>query len=278
VREQLPANAPAPFVAAQTRAKELIDKTLPRIGKLKVHVDAPEDAKLTLKIDGAPVSVAMLDLDRASDPGKHVVEVSAPGYATSTEEVTVGEGASATVSLRIAREKPKPKPEDDDATARVKPKPKPEDDDTTTAKPKPKPKPDEDADDDDDDAPKKKKPPMRTPPSEPGGPSRVAPIIMFATAGVGIGVGAIFGLMASGKAGDLDKVCVNKGCPASAKSDISTMKSDATISTVGFGVGIAAAAVGTYLWLAAGGEAPKPGHAYVQPMIGVGFIGVRGAL
>lgn len=267
VREVLPANAPAPFVQAQARAKELLDKTLPRIGKLKLHVDAPEGAQLTLKIDGSPVSVASLDTDRASDPGKHVVEVSAPGYPTVTGEVTVGEGASATLSLKVEREKPKAKPDEPEPVpTKVKPKPVGDDDGEG------------EGEDEEESTPAPRKKPIRAVDGESRGPSRVAPIIMFATAGVGIAVGTVFGLRANAKKSDLDAVCLNKACPSSADSDISGMKTDATVSTVGFGIGVAAVAIGTILWFTAGGEEPKPGQAYVRPMLGLGFVGVRGAL
>ncbi len=271
VREQLPANAPAPFVQAQAHAKELLDATLPRIGKLKLHVDAPEGAQLTLKIDGQTVSTASLDTDRAADPGPHVVEVSGPGLVTAKGSVEVGEGLRATLSLKIERETAKVKPKSKDATDT--------DADEPATEPTRKPKHVEAVKpDDDEDEPVRKK--RKRAAAEPEGPSRVAPIVMFVTAGVGIGVGTIFGLRASGKKSDLDAVCVNKACPPSADGDISTMKNSATISTIGFGVGIAALAVGTFLWITGGSseKSDKSAHAYVEPMIGLGFIGVRGAL
>jgi hypothetical protein len=269
VREQLPANAPPAFVQAQAHAKELLDATLPRIGKLKLHVDAPEGAQLTLKIDGAVVSTASLDTDRAADPGAHVVEVSGPGLVTAKGNVEVGEGLRATLSLKITRESSTTKP-------KTKAPDEPDEPETTPAK-KPKHVDEVKPDDDDDEEPTRTKRKRHV--EEPAGPSRVAPIVMFVTAGVGIGVGTVFGLRASGLKGDLDKVCLNKECPPSASGNIDSMKSSATISTIGFGVGIAALAVGTFLWITGGSsESSKPAHAYVEPMIGFGFIGVRGAL
>lgn len=265
VREQLPANAPPAFVQAQAHAKELLDATLPRIGKLKLHVDAPEGAELTLKIDGAVVSTASLDTDRAADPGPHVVEVSGPGLVTTKGNVEVGEGLRATLSLKVVRE-----------TGKAKPPKEPDEPETTPTPKKPK-HVDEVKPDDDDEEPARKKPKRHV--EEPAGPSRVAPIVMFVTGGVAIGVGTVFGLRASGLKGDLDKACVNKECPPSSQGNIDSMKSSATISTVGFGVGIAALAVGTFLWISgSSSESSKPAHAYVEPMIGFGFIGVRGAL
>src|ERR1019366_6664933 len=80
----------------------------------------------------------------------------------------------------------------------------------------------------------------------------------------------------------LDSECANKTCPAKAQSDIDSLSSKATISTVGFGVGIAGVAVGAILLVVQHGseksaatwhEVPRP---VWSPWIGVGTAGVGG--
>jgi tetratricopeptide (TPR) repeat protein len=85
------------------------------------------------------------------------------------------------------------------------------------------------------------------PASSPQGQRLVVPTILALGVGIaGVTVGTIFGVGALGKRSDLDNVCKDKACPDSSSSDISTLKTSSTISTIGFiagGVGLASAAV-----------------------------------
>jgi hypothetical protein len=68
----------------------------------------------------------------------------------------------------------------------------------------------------------------------------------------GVAVGSIFGGLAIEDKSSLDRVCMPSGaCPSSAENTIRALTRDGTISTVGFGVGLAGFAAGAVLWLTA---------------------------
>ncbi len=100
--------------------------------------------------------------------------------------------------------------------------------------------------------------------------------------GVGLVIGSVFGILALGTKSTLDSHCVNKTCPASEQSDIDSLSTKSTVSTVGFGVGIVGVAVGAILLgvshshegaAAAKLEPPRP---RVSPWIGLGSAGLGG--
>jgi hypothetical protein len=72
-------------------------------------------------------------------------------------------------------------------------------------------------------------------------------------------VGGISGGLALSKASD----CPNKVCES--ESDLNSAKTMATISTIGFGVGIAGVAVGTILLLTGNSSSEKPAAQAKQP-------------
>ena len=63
---------------------------------------------------------------------------------------------------------------------------------------------------------------------------------------VGLGLGTYTGLVALNKKSELDSVC-HPGCPTSSASDVDAFRSNRTVSWIGYGVGIAAAATGVVL-------------------------------
>ena len=73
---------------------------------------------------------------------------------------------------------------------------------------------------------------------------------------VGIGVGSYLGVQALSTKSDAQGLCPDVGgkrtCPASADDTLSSNKRDAILADVGFGVGIAAVAVGGYLFFTGG--------------------------
>ncbi len=101
LREQLPADAPSAFLAAQDRAQQVLAEAKPRIARLKVAVAAPADAKLWVTIDGVNEPRENLNSDRFLDPGYHVIEAGAPGYLKATRNVHLGDGGSDSISLTL---------------------------------------------------------------------------------------------------------------------------------------------------------------------------------
>ncbi len=251
VRETLAAGAPAVFVAAQKRAQKALAAALPRIGNLKIHIDGPPADKLSVTVDGAAVPAALLDADRPTDPGSHEVAASAAGYKTVTTTVAVREGAESGVELKLDV--------DPNAVAVAAP-PAPE---ATPAVVAP--------------ATASVAAPSSTQATE-----RTAAIAGLVVGGVGLAVGTVFGIMALGSKSTLDTECPGKTCPASAQSDIDSLGSKATVSTIGFGIGIAGAAVGAILLVVSHGHpegaaaAREPAKPRISPWLGLGSAGVGG--
>ena len=80
LREPLSPTAPQAFIAARERAQRALAAALPRIAKLRIHVDGATLDALTVTVDGANVPSALLDTGRPTDPGNHEVKVAAAGY------------------------------------------------------------------------------------------------------------------------------------------------------------------------------------------------------
>ena len=250
VREPLAANAPPAFVAAKKRGQQALSTALPRIGNLRIHVDGAPADQVAVTVDGAAVSTALLDADRPTNPGTHEVAATAAGYTTATMSVSVREGGESTVSLKIDRELSAPAT----ATA-IAPA-------GQAAGPLPLAGP---------------------PPSSGSGDHRAAAYVAFGVGGVGLAVGTLFGVLALSTKSTLDGECANKTCPAASQSDIDSLKSKSTISTVGFGVGLVGLATGAILLVvshpsesraaASTRTAPRP---RVSPWVSVGAAGVGG--
>jgi hypothetical protein len=113
-----------------------------------------------------------------------------------------------------------------------------------------------------------------TPPSSStssGGMSPLVPI-GFGVAGVGLAVGAITGIITLSTASTVKDSCKPDGrCPASAQSDLDSAKTTGTISTIGFAVGLAGAAVGVIGIIISkpSTETPRTGFRIVPTIDGV---------
>ena len=266
VRETLPPKAPKPFVDAQARAQKSLAAALPKLAKLRIHVDTPAGVSPLVKLDGESVSAASLDADRPADPGAHHVEASAQGFRTASADTTLLEGSTGSVSLKL----------DADPSATAPP---------PTAPGAFGP------------YPPQTWPPNQPPGAMPMGPQGPAPVgaeassggsktgayVLLGVGAAGVAVGSIFGGLALGKRSALDSACeVGKDrCPKDQLDNIDGMKRFATISTVGFAVGGAGLAVGLILLVTAkrpaAGELPPATHASVRPLIGPGSLGLEGS-
>ncbi|HEX3772689.1 MAG TPA: hypothetical protein VHV30_17540 [Polyangiaceae bacterium] len=249
VREPLAPNAPAAFVAAQKRAQKAFAAAEPRIGNVKIHVDGAPADKLTITVDGAAVPSALLDADRPTDPGTHAVSVSAPGYKTATQSVDVKEGAESPVAITLAV--------DPSAAVAAVPPPAPVTPETAPAG-------------------------ATAQVSATAGGGHGPAIAAFAVGGAGLLVGTIFGVLALSSKSTLDSKCTNKTCPSSEQSDIDSLSTKATISTIGFGVGLVGVGVGAVLLAVqhpekTGSARPStPTKPQWSPWIGLGAAGVGG--
>jgi hypothetical protein len=270
VREALPAKAPKAFVDAQARAKKALDAALPKMARLKIHVEMPPGVHPAIKLDGEPISLAALDVDRPADPGPHVVEAAAPGFLPAKAETTLPEGGSGSAALRLD---PDPMAQGQAPPGGYPPGSYP------PMGPNPA-------------GPYPGAPPQGAyPPAPPMAPmgsegkgSKTVGYVLLGVGGAGVVVGSIFGGLALGTRKTLDSACppAKDQCPASADGDIKSLKSQATVSTVGFIVGGAGLLSGLIVLVASKspttGESEQPSRrASIEPLIGPSSIGLAGA-
>lgn len=251
VREQLPPNAPAAFQAAQQRAKGVLDKALPRIAYLVVKVTPKDLAATVVTVDGAPVPNALIGAERPTDPGNHEVVVKASGYNETKASVTLAEGSHQEVALVLTA--------DPNAVAMtVAPPAAPAAPPTQATLPPPAPE---------------------SAPAAGSGGNRTLAYVMLGVGGAGLITGSVTGLMAMSKKSSLD--CPDDKCPAPEHDKLDSAKTLATVSTIGFGVGIAGAAVGVVLLLTGGKtEAPpvaQVGKVTARPWAGAQMVGLEGS-
>jgi hypothetical protein len=229
------------FASASTEADERAQKLQTRIATLDITVSGAGESVVDIAIDGEPVSAASVR-KRSVNPGEHTVSVTAVGYKSVSQTVTLGEGESKNMSLML----------DKDPNAVVTP-----------------PSPDE---------PKRPAEPSDEGTSDDGGGGfPVWATVGFAVGAVGIGVGAATGILSLGKESDLADQCNDdKQCAPDAVSIQDDGILLANISNVGFivgGLGIAFGVVALFT-LDADDDSER---AYVQPIVGPGWVGVRGA-
>lgn len=108
-REQLAAGSPAAYATAQERARKLSAEATPRIAKLTIDLTPAHVEGLTITIDGAPVSTALVGAPRPTDPGEHTIVVTAPGYRRIEQAVELSEGAKESVQLTLVIDPNAPK-------------------------------------------------------------------------------------------------------------------------------------------------------------------------
>ena len=237
-------------------AKKHIAAIEPKLSK--ITIDVPSDAAvpgLSVLLDGAELGSAAWNVGVPIDPGTHELSASAPNKTSYDKKFEVA-ASSPSTTLSI------PKLEDAPVAASAAPV-RPVDQDT-------------------------EKKPVPSEASASNG-SRTVGYVLLGAGVVGIGVGSYFGLHAFSKWNERKDDCAH-GCTPDAKTAGDAASSAALVSDIGFGVGLIAAGVGTYLILSSkhsseGGAATRQplrrAHASVQlvPVLGsgVGGLWLRGS-
>ncbi|CAN5791000.1 hypothetical protein BH09MYX1_BH09MYX1_47030 [soil metagenome] len=256
IRTGNPPGAPAVFVAAVDDAKKEIDLVSARVGKVRITVSGCDSPKVTL--DDAPMSSAALGISRPVDPGTHLVKATADGCKPGEATFTVAEGKETEASVTLTKD-----------VAVVTPPGTPP---TNTPPPS--------------NPPPSNPPPVVPPPPSNGGSGgsalKTAGFVSLGVGGAGLILGAITGGIALGKAGTLKDACTTKNangafvCASDQTDAISSYKTMATVSTVGFIIGGIGIAAGVVMILVA--PKNKEGQvAFIRPYLGVGEIGAFGA-
>jgi hypothetical protein len=231
--------------------------------------------RLSVKLDGDSIPLAALDVDRPADPGVHQIEASAPGFLTARQDATLQEGSTGSATLRL----------EPDVTAGAQPPMPPGavpggvgaqgqyGPPAGSVAPMPQPSP----------PPGGYAPPPGSEPTT-GSAQKTVGFVLLGVGGAGVVVGSVFGAIALGKRASLDEVCkpTKASCPAPTQTDIDSLKSSATVSTVGFAVGGVGVVTGLIVLLTAKsattGETEKASlRASVTPLIGPRSIGLSGS-
>jgi hypothetical protein len=245
------AGEPAPFRAARDAAAELNADLGARIPSLTILLkNVPDGMTATVFIDGSSLPAELLGQPRKLDPGHHVITAKA-GTAEGKQEVDVAEKDAKEVTVEL--------PAQTAATTDTKP------DET---------------------------PPPPEAPASSGG-NKLMIYGGFGLAGAGLIAGSITGILAISKASSIksSSSCQNVGgtedCNPSENGDLSSGKTEATISTVSFIVAGVGAAIGITGFFVGGSSAPAatPADApappdqtsmRIIPWIGLGSAGVHG--
>lgn len=211
------ASPPPAFKDALDAAKAEVGAMSAKVGTVVVTVEGPPSPVVT--IDGENVPAAALGLKRPVDPGQHAVKATAEGYKPADATFTVAEGGNAEAKLKMEKSA-------DVAVAPI-----------------PATNPGE-------------QPGADTGSGGGGSTQKTLAIVAFGVGGAGLVLGAVTGLIASGKASDLEKACPDKSaCPADQKDNVDSYNTMGTLSTVGFIVAGVGGITGAILWF----TAPKSG-------------------
>lgn len=234
---------PPAFHDARGYAKVLDQQLVPRIPQLRISVSGASSA--VVSVDGTDLPEGALLVPYKVDPGHHVVAARA-GASTGRTETDVAEGQSKDVWVNLQA-----------APTEVAAAPPP---------------------------------PTASPAPESAEPVSLAhrgfgPLAWagFGVAAVGLGVGAVTGVMTLNDKSSITSQCNGKLCPPTTYDKIDSANTLATISTVGFVVGAAGAALGLAAWFfgwgtEAASSAPASGSAVrIVPHIGFGIAGMSGS-
>ena len=211
LREPLTESASETLRQAYAEAGTLIEANKGKLGKLTIKVTGAEsNTPLELKIDGKPMPSALLDAAHVSDPGEHTITVAAAGYLPATRKVTLSPGGDESVVLALESD-----PEAQAALQRAQLEAKAS---STSLTPTPIA--------------------IRSENSA-SSPSRWPAYVTWGASAVALGVGVGFGFAALENKQTLEERCPNKLCPAEESDLLDTSRTNATISTIATGVGIA---------------------------------------
>lgn len=196
---------PAVFDSARKQARELDAQLLARIPTLRLRIKGTASR---ITIDDVDVPLATAGQPRAVNPGKRSVVVSAADGGEARGEPTLAERDAKELELVVTPvESTKPAP-------------------LATAATSPREIPDE---------------------RSHGERTTLATGLVyggFAIGVLGLGAGALAGVLTLSKANKVDPQCANDVCAPAAKSDLDAAKTFGTIATIGFAVGAAGIVLG----------------------------------
>lgn len=258
LHEVLPANPPANVLRARERAQAVLEAAKPKIATLVISVRGPSE-NVTVTIDGQTVPALLLERDRPTDPGEHVIEATAPGYFKSSRRLSIGEGEKQEVTLKL-------RVDPDAAVSPVTSPPKPDENPSSVAG-----------------SPERSRltstAPSETTAAADAAPNHTASTLFWIVGGAAVATGGLFGYLALHDKQSLNNQCVNNLCSTSAKGTLDTANTYATASTGLVGAGAAGLLLATVLYFTAEtGSTPEhpPTSITARPLVGISHIGLEG--
>jgi hypothetical protein len=238
----------------QSERQSLAQKQRERLGELVPHVtlELPPDAPsgVSVELDGVALNRPAIGIALPVDPGAHHVVVRTDAGHRSERTFEIKQGESQRVSLAL--------PQEQEAAPATPPA-------ASGAAPPP---------------PRRAERPISTEPAAGSGTSTWT-YVAFGVGAAGIAVGGVTGALALGQKSTVDANCEAHVCNHDGKVAADRLQSYATVSTIGFGVGLVGLAVGTGLLLSGPSHAEAtsrhPVGAYLAASSSGGLAGVRGA-
>ncbi|APR85950.1 Hypothetical protein A7982_11299 [Minicystis rosea] len=228
-----------PYARARAEAADLANRLPARIPSLVVVLGGAP-ANVSVSVDGAVIPPAAISAPRKVNPGTHLVAVTAPGFEPVRVEIKLREGEAVQVPIALNPAPGVPSP----ATPGLAPVASP--------------------------------PARSTVPVRSGGVSPLA-VAGFSVGGAGLIAGAITGGLSLAKTSSLKDVCGKDGaCPSSQRDALQSAGTLANVSNVTIGIGVAGAIVGVVGVVLSRPRAQAP-SARVEPLLGPGVVGLRGA-
>lgn len=108
LREGVADNAPAVWKVALQDAAKLLEEVKPKVAWLTIAV--PNVRHPLVKIEGRPISAAAIGVKLATNPGTQSIEVSADGYETKQQSITLTEGGEQSLEVSLTALSPQNAP------------------------------------------------------------------------------------------------------------------------------------------------------------------------
>ncbi len=236
--------------AARQSCATMVDALAARIPSLVFKIGGA-GGTTRLLVDGEEIPAAALSAPRKVNPGDHVV-VANQGKVERKMKVRVKEGEQKEVEIDFESKAAGPPPskpmEEDGGSGLGAPPPQP----TPTAKP-------------------------MSDRGETGGSSSTLAWVSIGVGALGLGVGAVTGLMTMSKTSKLEQQCTELKCPPSAHADFDSAHTLGTVSTVGFVVGVVGVGLGGILLLSSGSGSGSASARRIEAYVTPTSLGLRGA-
>lgn len=258
-RANIADDAPAAFKEAKRAAETELAVLEPRLPYVTVNVQGAGAAQVTVTQDGVQVPPALLGVPRPVDPGEHKFQAFAKDMESEVVALTVKEGGKESVALTLVAKPGAGAPPGGAGTL-------PAGGDGSSD---------------------------RGTTSTGSNGMKIGGYVALGVGAVGLGLGTVFALSASGKYSDADDLFDKNGCgkstgpgtscDKSVQDEIVSLDEDGdsakTLSYVGFGVGIVGVGAGVTLLLLSSGSAKssaRPEAPRLMPWVGYRSAGISG--